>query len=116
MSADAVIIALLIVPSLTNMLPTTPQAKNKLDVTPLVISPYVAKLPAGTKQAGGGGGANDHTNTPVNKGRPPRFAMTQLAAPKLHPNPQPKLPMEATLLGPPDLKIATNLTSLGEPR
>jgi hypothetical protein len=45
------IIALLIVPFLTNMLPTTTQAKNKLDVTPLDISPYVAKLPAGAKQA-----------------------------------------------------------------
>jgi len=115
LAAHAVIIALLIVPFLTNMLPTTTQAKNKLDVTPLDISPYVAKLPAGTKQAGGGGGANDHTNTPVNKGKPPRFAMTQFAAPTLHPNPQPKLPMEATLLGPPDLKIATNLSSLGDP-
>src|SRR5258707_1506724 len=60
-AAHAVIIALLIVPFLTNMLPTTTQAKNKLDVTPLDISPYVAKLPAGTKQAGGGGGANDRS-------------------------------------------------------
>jgi protein TonB len=115
LAAHAVIIALLIVPFLTNMLPSTTQAKNKLDVTPLDISPYVPKLPAGAKQAGGGGGANDHTNTPVNKGRPPRFSMTQFAAPTLHPNPQPKLPMEATLLGPPDLKIATSLTGLGDP-
>jgi protein TonB len=109
------IIALLIVPFLTNMLPSTTQAKNKLDVTPLDISPYMAKLPAGAKTAGGGGGANDHTNTPVNKGRPPRFTTTQFAAPTLHPNPQPKLPMEATLLGPPDLKIASSLTNLGDP-
>ena len=115
LAAHAVIIALLIVPFLTNMLPTTTQAKNKLDVTPLDISPYVAKLPAGNTKAGGGGGANDHTNTPVNKGRPPRFSMTQFAAPTLHPNAQPKLPMEATLLGPPDLKIATSLTGLGDP-
>jgi periplasmic protein TonB len=109
------IIALLIVPFLTNMLPSTTQAKNKLDMTPLDISPYVAKLPAGAKQAGGGGGANDHTNTPVNKGRPPKFTMTQFAAPTLHPNPQPKLPMEATLLGPPDLKISSSVTNLGDP-
>jgi TonB family protein len=109
------IIALLIVPFLTNMLPSTTQAKNKLDVTPLDISPYVAKLPAGNNKAGGGGGANDHTNTPVNKGRPPKFTMTQYAAPTLHPNPQPKLPMEATLLGPPDLKISSVLTNLGDP-
>lgn len=115
LAVHAGIIALLIVPFLTNMLPATTQAKNTIDVTPLDISPYMAKLPAGSKQAGGGGGANDHTNTPVNKGRPPRFSMTQFAAPTLHPNPQPKLPMEATLLGPPDLKISTNLTALGDP-
>jgi TonB family protein len=109
------IIALLIVPFLTNVLPSTTQAKNKLDVTKLDISPYVAKLPAGNNKAGGGGGANDHTNTPVNKGRPPKFTMTQYAAPTLHPNPQPKLPMEATLLGPPDLKVSSVLTNLGDP-
>jgi TonB family protein len=115
LAVHAGIIALLIVPFLTNMLPSTTQAKNKLDVTPLDISPYVAKLPAGNNKAGGGGGANDHTNTPVNKGRPPRFSMTQFAAPTLHPNAQPKLPMEATLLGPPDLKISSTLTRLGDP-
>ena len=115
LAVHACIIALLIVPFLTNMLPSTTQAKNKLDVTPLDISPYVAKLPAGNNKAGGGGGANDHTNTPVNKGRPPRFTMTQYAAPTLHPNPQPKLPMEATLLGPPDLKVSSVLTNLGDP-
>jgi protein TonB len=115
LAAHAIIIALLIVPFITNMLPSTTQAKNKLDVTPLDISPYVAKLPAGNNKAGGGGGANDHTNTPVNKGRPPRFTMTQFAAPTLHPNPQPKLPMEATLLGPPDLKVSSVLTNLGDP-
>jgi len=114
LAVHACIIALLIIPFLTNM-PTTTQAKNKLDMTPLDISPYMAKLPAGAKTAGGGGGANDHTNTPVNKGRPPRFTTTQFAAPTLHPNPQPKLPMEATLLGPPDLKIASSLTNLGDP-
>ena len=115
LAVHAGIIVLLIVPFLTNMLPSTIQAKNKLDVTPLDISPYVAKLPAGNNKAGGGGGANDHTNTPVNKGRPPRFTMTQYAAPTLHPNPQPKLPMEATLLGPPDLKVSSALTNLGDP-
>ena len=115
LAVHAGIIALLIVPFLTNVLPSTTQAKNKIDITPLDISPYMAKLPSGAKQAGGGGGANDHTNTPVNKGRPPRFAMTQFAAPTLHPNPQPKLAMEATLLGPPDLKIQTNINGLGDP-
>jgi len=115
LAVHAGVIALLLVPFLTNMLPSTTQAKNKIDVTPIDISPYMAKLPAGKNTAGGGGGANDHTNTPVNKGRPPRFTPTQFSAPTLHPMAQPKLPMEATLLGPPDLKIQSSLTGLGDP-
>lgn len=114
LAVHAGVIALLVVPFITNMLPST-QAKNKVDVSAIDISPYIARLPAGAKQAGGGGGANDHTNAPVMKGRPPRFAMTQYAAPTLHPISQPKLPMEATLLGPPELKISSALSNLGDP-
>ena len=113
----ACIIALLIVPFLTNMLPHTAQAKNKLDVTPLDISPYVAKLPAGANKAGGGGGGGDRSTLPPTKGRAPRFAMTQFAAPTaVIKNPNPKLAMDATLLGPPDLKVPNSpLTNMGDP-
>jgi len=113
----ACIIALLIVPFLTNMLPTTTQAKNKLDVTPLDISPYVTKLPAGANKAGGGGGGGDRSTLPPTKGRAPRFAMTQFAAPTaVIKNPNPKLAMDATLLGPPDLKVPNSpLTNMGDP-
>jgi len=111
------IIALLIVPFLTNMLPSTTQAKNTVDVTPLDISPYVPKLPPGNKPAGGGGGGGDHSTLPATKGRAPRFSMTQYATPTaVFKNPQPKLPMEATLLGPPELKIPNNnLPNMGDP-
>ena len=51
----AAVIALLTVPIFTHVLPTI-EAKNKVDVTPLDISPYLAKLPAGANKAGGGGG------------------------------------------------------------
>jgi len=94
------------------------EAKNKsTDITAIDLSPYVAKLPAGAKKAGGGGGANDHSLAPVNKGKLPKFSYTQFTPPQVHPvNPQPKLPMDPTLLGPPDLKVPNlNAMTFGDP-
>ena len=108
------IIALLVVPLIWwKEQPTA--AKNKFDVTPLDISPYMAKLPAGATKAGGGGGANDHTLTPPNKGRPPKFKWTQFTPPQIKiQNEHPKLAMDPSLLGPPDLKI-NGPNALGDP-
>src|SRR6266704_2066022 len=51
------VIALLTVPIFWNVLPSSTEAKNKqLDLTPLDISPYISKLPAGNDKAGGAGG------------------------------------------------------------
>jgi TonB family protein len=102
-----VVIGLLVIPIFTNVLPASTEAKNKqVNVTPLDISPYMAKLPAGNDKAGGGGGANNHTLTPTSKGKLPKFTMTQFAAPQAKIlNLNPKLAMDPTLLGPPDLKI-----------
>ncbi len=101
-------IGLMIVPIFFTTASTPIEAKNKqVNVTPLDISPYVAKLPAGNDKAGGGGGANNHTLTPTSKGKLPKFTMTQFAAPQAKIlNLNPKLAMDATLLGPPDLKRA----------
>jgi periplasmic protein TonB len=112
------IIALLVVPLFTHILPGSTQAKNKsFDSTPLDISPYIAKLPAGTKKAGGGGGGGDRSITPPTKGRAPKFAYTQFTPPEATiKNLAPKLPMDPTLLGPPELKIANPpLTNMGDP-
>jgi len=112
----AAVIALLTVPIFTHVLPTI-EAKNKVDVTPLDISPYLAKLPAGANKAGGGGGANDHTTTPVNRGKVPKFKWTQFTPPQVKiQNPNPKLAAEPSLLGPPDLKVANiNAPTFGDP-
>jgi len=111
------LIALLISPFLFNVLSPTTQAKNKVDVTPLDISPYISKLPAGNNKAGGGGGGGDRSTTPPTKGRAPRFSMTQFAAPTaVIKNPNPKLAMDPTLLGPPDLKVPNSpLSNMGDP-
>ncbi len=111
-------IGLLIVPIFFTTASTPIEAKNKqVNVTPLDISPYVAKLPAGNDKAGGGGGANNHTLTPTSKGKLPKFTMTQFAAPQAKIlNLNPKLAMDATLLGPPDLKIPSpNMANFGDP-
>lgn len=111
------LIGLIVIPLFTKVLPSSTEAKNKTDVLPLDISPYAAKLPAGAKVAGGGGGANDHTTAPVNRGKVPKFQMTQFTPPQVKiQNPNPKLPMDPSLLGPPDLKIANiDAPTFGDP-
>jgi protein TonB len=112
----ASVILLVSIPFLTHVLPTS-EAKNAVDVTPLDLSPYISKLPAGAKKAGGGGGADDHTLTPPTKGRLPKFTWTQYASPQARiVNPNPKLAMDPSLLGPPDLKVPSpNLPNFGDP-
>jgi TonB family protein len=116
-AVHAGIVALLITPFLISM--TTPtKAVNKVQLgAPIDISPYIAKLPAGADKAGGGGGGGDRSPLPATKGKAPRFTMTQFTPPTaVIKNPDPKLPMEPTLLGPPDLKVANpNLSNFGDP-
>ena len=111
------VIALLVIPIFTNVLPASTEAKNKVNVTPLDISPYMAKLPAGANKAGGGGGGNNHTLTPTSKGKLPKFQWTQFTPPQAKiQNLNPKLAMDPSLLGPPDLKVASpNMANFGDP-
>src|SRR5438552_18361739 len=110
------VIGLLLIPLFTNVLPASTEAKNKVTVTPLDISPYIAKLPAGNDKAGGGGGANNHTLTPTSKGKLPKFSYTQFTPPQAKiQNLNPKLAMDPSLLGPPDLKIQSpNMANFGD--
>ena len=111
------VIALLVIPIFTNVLPASTEAKNKVNVTPLDISPYMAKLPAGANKAGGGGGGNNHTLTPTSKGKVPKFQWTQFTPPQAKiQNLNPKLAMDPSLLGPPDLKVPSpNMANFGDP-
>ena len=83
------------------------------------ISPYLPELPPSAKKAGGGGGGGDRSPTPASKGAAPKFAKVQLAPPMAKiPNLTPKMPVQPSLLGPPDLKlpeIATNMP-WGDPK
>jgi periplasmic protein TonB len=116
-AAHAGVVALLVVPFVIWTAPTKAVSKAQLDITPLDISPYISKLPAGANKAGGGGGGGDRSPQPATKGKAPRFAMTQFTPPTaVIKNPQPKLPADPTLLGPPELKVANpNLSNFGDP-
>jgi periplasmic protein TonB len=116
-AVHAGVAALIVAAFLIRLTDKTNAAKKDTNVTAIDISDYVSKLPAGNNKAGGGGGANDHTLTPVNKGKLPKFKMTQFTPPQVRPvNPDPKLAMDPSLLGPPDLKVASpNLPNFGDP-
>ena len=91
-------------------------AKDKL-AQAFDISPYISQLPASAKEAGGGGGGGDSSPEPASKGRLPRFALEQLAPPTaIVRNEDPELPVEPTLLVPPDINVPQpNIAQLGDP-
>lgn len=54
----------------------------------------------------GGGGGGEQSPIPVTKGTPPRFESRQFVPPMIVVrNPQPKLAMPASVIGPPDVKL-----------
>jgi len=99
----AVVILALVLPYyISRMLnPVKPVTTQIVD-----ISPYLPQLPASANKAGGGGGGGDRTPAPASKGKAPEFAKVQLAPPVVKmPELKPKLPVQPTLLGPPQLKL-----------
>jgi TonB family protein len=72
------------------------------------IAPYVAQ-PVKPKVLQGGGGGGDRSPTPASKGRAPKFAARQFVPPAaVVNNPNPKLLMDPTLIGPPDVQLPNN--------
>src|SRR5260370_4433023 len=113
-----VAIGLLFVPIIFTTGSTPIEAKNKLvNVTPLDISPYVSKLPAGNDKAGGGGGGNNQTLTPPSKGKLPKSNCAQFPPPPPHSVTFiPKLPIDPSLLRPPHFKVPSpNMANFGDP-
>ena len=111
-----ILLAILLIVPLARKIVQTKQTISA-NVTPIEISPYATKLPAGKDKAGGGGGGGERMPTPPTRGKLPRWSMTQLTPPMAVPrNPNPILPAEPTLLGPPDLKVpSTNDPNFGDP-
>jgi protein TonB len=77
------------------------------------ISPYV--LPPSKNESGGGGGGGDRDKLPASKGGLPKLAREQFTPPMaVIRNPDPKLPMEPTVVVPPELRLPQS-AQLGDP-
>ncbi len=110
----AVAILALVLPFLiSGMLPQ----KKTSQVEIVDLSPI--SLPGNALRTGGGGGGGDRTPTPASQGKAPKFDWKQFTPPlaKIE-NEHPKLPMPATLLGPPQMKLPQMQASLnfGDPQ
>jgi protein TonB len=111
----ALIALLILVPLFPGLTQPTVQATNTF--VPLDISPYqpIFHHKPGKKLSGGGGGG-ERNPTPPTRGRLPKFSMTQFAPPMAKIMPHPKIQVEATVLGPPNVKLPSpNLPNYGDP-
>jgi TonB family protein len=115
--AHLAVMAIVLLPFFIQRITTPVKASSKFEMVD--ISPYLAELEAGNKKAGGGGGGGDRSPTPASRGAVPRFAKQQLAPPlAVIRNPNPKLQVEPTLLGPPELKLPQMASNMpwGDPQ
>ncbi len=89
------------------------------NVISLTDSDVPMDLPTTTKKGsamGGGGGGGDRDKLDATKGKLPKLSMQQLAPPAVViRNDNPKLPVEPTVVVPPDIKIASNMPNIGDP-
>lgn len=68
------------------------------------------------RSSGGGGGGGDHDKLQAPKGKLPKAAMEQITPPAMViRNDHPKLPVEPTVVLPPQIKLASNMPNLGNP-
>ena len=109
------VIAAILIPFGTQVMEVV---QKKVIFSPIELSPYQLMLPPSAKKAGGGGGGGDRSKDPASKGKLPKLAMEQKAPPTvIIRNPQPKLPVEPTVIVPPDIKLPTtvDIAQLGDP-
>src|ERR1022692_1287576 len=86
--------------------------------TVLLIAPDdLPMLPSSKTVSGGGGGGGDRDKLQASPGRLPKQSMQQFTPPAaVVRNPDPKLPMEPTIVVPPDIKLLQpNVPDLGNP-
>ncbi len=99
--AHILALTVLVFPFAVTRLPERTQTLFK----PGSITIHLPPLPSSRMRAGGGGGG-DRSTTPASQGAIPKFALLQLAPPVAELSIlTPQLPVEPSLLGPPDLKL-----------
>jgi protein TonB len=81
------------------------------------LKPYMPDLKPKEQMAQGGGGGGDRSPLPASKGQAPRFSPRQFVPPaQVVNNANPKLLMEPTLIGQPDMKLPNvNMPVWGDP-
>jgi protein TonB len=80
-----------------------------------LVSPDLT-LPADSHKVGGGGGGGDASKLDASKGKPPKFTMTPVTPPTaVIKNQDPKLVAEQAILVPPQVKLPTSQTDIGDP-
>ena len=99
---------------------TTKAVQDKVKETVTLIMPTdlaPPPLPVKKDVMQGGGGGGDRSPLPASKGRLPKFALKQFTPPQqVVQNLNPKLSMDPTLIGPPDLKLPNvNMDQYGDP-
>jgi TonB family protein len=85
----------------------------------LIAPDLTPELPMTKKKeqtSGGGGGGGDRDKLQAPKGKLPKLAMEQITPPAIViRNDHPKLPVEPTVVVPPQLKLASNMPNIGNP-
>ncbi|MGZ7027887.1 MAG: energy transducer TonB [Terriglobales bacterium] len=94
------------------------QTQEQITLIAPDISQYMPLSSKKNDTIGGGGGGGDRDKLQAPKGRLPRFAMEQFTPPAMViRNDHPKLPMEPTVVVPPQVKIAqAALPNFGDPK
>ena len=93
--------------------------ENKEEIKKTVIAlvdPSDIVLPPSKDISGGGGGGGDKSKLDASKGKPPKFDLNQITPPTaVIKNDDPKLKVEQTLAVPPEIKLPTSQTQVGDP-
>jgi TonB family protein len=85
-------------------------------IAPDLSPPELPMTKPSAKSAGGGGGGGDRDKLEAPKGKAPKTAMEQITPPAVViRNDNPKLPVEPTVVVPPQIKLAANMPNLGNP-
>lgn len=107
------LLAILLVLSSTFAYTHREEIKKTVSGVVIDISPYL--LPPAKDQAGGGGGGGDRDKLSAPKGNLPKLSREQFTPPTMIiRNENPKLPMEATVVVPPQIKLPVG-GQLGDP-
>jgi periplasmic protein TonB len=85
-------------------------------IAPDLTPPELPMTKKSAQTAGGGGGGGDHDKLQAPKGKLPKAAMEQITPPAMViRNDNPKLPVEPTVVLPPQIKMASNMPNIGNP-